>query len=75
MPSTPYRDAGTELRRALGLPEPNYGPNYKNPHYHGGYRTEEDREDAEAKGQHLWRDDVSDEEIAAERAAHVARAA
>jgi hypothetical protein len=42
------RDAGTELRKALGLPEPNYSEGYKNPHYHGGYRKE-DQEDAEAQ--------------------------
>lgn len=38
-------DAGTELRKALGLPEPNYGPNYRNPAYFGGYRNAEDQRD------------------------------
>jgi hypothetical protein len=42
------RDAGTELRKALGFPEPNYSEGYKNPHYHGGYRKE-DQEEAEAQ--------------------------
>jgi hypothetical protein len=39
------RDAGTDLRRALGLPEP--GPSSYAAGYHGGYRTEEDRRDFE----------------------------
>lgn len=37
--------AGTQLRRALGLPEPNYGANYRNPAYFGGYRNAEDERD------------------------------
>jgi len=50
MPSataTIKHDAGAELRRALGLSEPDYGPQYRNPCYHGGYRSREDQEDAE----------------------------
>jgi len=62
-------DAGTQLRKALGLPEPDYGPQYVNPAYHGGYRSAEDQEAAIESGQHLWRDNVSDEEIEAEKAA------
>jgi len=38
-------DAGTQLRKALGLPEPDYGPNYRNPAYFGGYRSAEDERD------------------------------
>ena len=41
----PTPDAGTELRKALGLPEPNYGPGYKNPSYFGGFRNREDERD------------------------------
>ncbi len=39
------RDAGAELRKALGLPEPNYGPGYQNPAYFGGFRNAEDQRD------------------------------
>lgn len=69
------RDAGTELRKALGLPEPNYGPGYRNPHWFGGYRSQEDWDDARARGLDDYTP-VSDEEIDAEKASKAqARAA
>lgn len=50
-------DAGTELRKALGLPEPNYGPGYKNPAYFGGYRNAEDERDFADFERRQWEHD------------------
>lgn len=45
----PTRDAGTELRQALGQPEPDYS-RLSRPSYHaGGYRNAEDERDFAAK--------------------------
>lgn len=43
----PFYDAGTELRKALGLPEPNFSAMRGTYGYFGGFRNREDQEQFE----------------------------